>query len=154
MAKRREISIFNLSFLDVLSCGMGAIILLTLIFSTLVRRSVSSNNTKLIILLEYLDPQEHWKRGNLPRLRSKKRSLRPSLFSRVKNRPNVAILTRSYIPKGEWELQLPEDNYQSKPYSLFILYGGKMLSPSQAIQLRKQNPGILYVSKVIRFQLH
>lgn len=42
MRKRQGISVFNLSFLDVLSCGMGSVMLLSFIFAALPKDEVSS----------------------------------------------------------------------------------------------------------------
>ena len=50
MAKRSEIQVFNLSFLDVLSCGLGAVVLISVIFSVLVNEEQKARERNFLIV--------------------------------------------------------------------------------------------------------
>ena len=48
MAKRRELSIFNLSFLDIMSCGFGAVILIFVIINNASQELNANPKTELL----------------------------------------------------------------------------------------------------------
>ena len=61
--RRRQIEVFNLSFLDVISCGFGAIILLLVISKISEPRVIEQSNVDLSGLVVQLEEQLHEIRG-------------------------------------------------------------------------------------------
>ena len=57
MAKRRETNVFSLSFLDVMSCGFGAVVLIFLIINHDTEQDKQVNNDELLAELRMLDYQ-------------------------------------------------------------------------------------------------
>ena len=62
--RRRSIDIFNLSFLDVVSCGFGAIILLLVIVKVSEPHVIEQLAVDLTALLARLEAELHALRGN------------------------------------------------------------------------------------------
>ncbi len=61
--RRRQIEVFNLSFLDVISCGFGAIILLLVISKISEPRVIEQSNLDLSGLVVRLEGELHEIRG-------------------------------------------------------------------------------------------
>ncbi len=61
--KRREVDIFNMSFLDVVSCGFGAIILLLVIIQISEPRVIQQLAVDLTGLVERLEQEIYRIRG-------------------------------------------------------------------------------------------
>mgnify|MGYP001172899282 FL=1 len=61
--RRRQIEVFNLSFLDVISCGFGAIILLLVISKISEPRVIEQTNVDLSCLVIQLEEELHDIRG-------------------------------------------------------------------------------------------
>ena len=57
MARRRETNIFSLSFLDVMSCGFGAVVLIFLIINHATEKEAAVVNQDLLAEIRLLDYQ-------------------------------------------------------------------------------------------------
>ena len=69
-AQRRKIEVFSLSFLDVICCGFGAVILLYTILSALSDPSTAAPNRELSAQVDRIDEEVREGRENLVRLRN------------------------------------------------------------------------------------
>ena len=67
---RRKVEVFSLSFLDVICCGFGAVILLYTILSALSDPSKSAPNRELSAQVDKIDEEVRQGRENLVRLRN------------------------------------------------------------------------------------
>ncbi len=132
MAKNREISIFNLSFLDVLSNGMGALILLMFIFSVLVREQRIQEGQRLFIVVTYDGSSK-----KMPNFSIKAPSQELCPFVRMDNRPMVQVFCLERASPGHWQIvaeQAPEGTY-----ALVVYYGDTLLTHQSG--LRSALPG-------------
>ena len=57
MARRRKFSVFSLSFLDIMSCGFGAVVLIFLIINHATETTVKEVNRDVLAELRMLDYQ-------------------------------------------------------------------------------------------------
>lgn len=57
MARRRRFNVFSLSFLDIMSCGFGAVVLIFLIINHATERTVQEENRDVLAELRMLDYQ-------------------------------------------------------------------------------------------------
>ena len=57
MAKRRELSIFNLSFLDIMSCGFGAVILIFVVINNASQELNANPKTELLAKIKKVEEE-------------------------------------------------------------------------------------------------
>ena len=65
MAQRRRFNVFSLSFLDVMSCGFGAVVLIFLIINHDTQEDQQVNNDALLSEIRMLDYQVQQGEKNL-----------------------------------------------------------------------------------------
>ena len=142
MAKSREISIFNLSFLDVLSCGMGSVILLMLIFSTLVREKMINQGQRLLVMVEYEGPAKLIvdKSATFYMMTPQGKEF---TFLKPDNRPMVQIFDTRKASSGRWKII--SRGFHPTTYSLLIIYGGRVVA--ELTGLSSGLPGIISVEQ-------
>jgi len=100
MAKRRETNIFSLSFLDVMSCGFGAVVLIFLIINHATEQEVKVINQDLLAEIRLLDYQVQNGERDLFELREELEAL----LRRVSESDQKLIDTETSIEDGEEDL--------------------------------------------------
>ncbi|MDH5737054.1 MAG: VWA domain-containing protein [Gammaproteobacteria bacterium] len=70
MAKRREASVFNLSFLDIMSCGFGAVILIYIVIHHASETSTGELNREMMAEARRLEIEVEKDRADLARLKN------------------------------------------------------------------------------------
>lgn len=106
MAKRRETNIFSLSFLDVMSCGFGAVVLIFLIINHATREETKVVNQDLLAEIRLLDYQVQNGEQDLFELREELEAL----LRRVSDSDQQLIDTETSIEEYEENLAKLNEN--------------------------------------------
>jgi hypothetical protein len=114
MAKRRETNIFSLSFLDVMSCGFGAVVLIFLIINHATEREVKVINQDLLAEIRLLDYQVQNGERDLVELREELEAL----LRRVSESDQKLIDTETSIDDSVDDLARLSENSMASIESL------------------------------------
>jgi len=117
MAKRRETNIFSLSFLDVMSCGFGAVVLIFLIINHATEREVKVINQDLLAEIRLLDYQVQNGERDLVELREELEAL----LRRVSESDQKLIDTQTSIEDSIDDLARLSENSMASIESLEAL---------------------------------